>query len=602
MSKAAAGPISVNRRTLADLLPLLPAGARRFLAWYVVLSSALALLDVAALGLLALTLAPMIQGSPVSLPLVGEIPPDGYVGVLLTVSALIIGKSAAAITLQWVVTRRFARYELEIGDRLFAAYIRAPWTDRLSRNTSQLVRLADVGIANATAGFLLPLAGLPALVATFLAVLVVLVIAQPVTAAITLGYMGLVAAVMYFWVSKRSVRNGRANRDYSFKVARLMTEMVGALKEITLRDKAGEVADVVHANRLHTTRARANLSFLSAMPRFVVEAALIGGFLLVGGAAYLADGPEHAFSALALFGVAGFRMVPAVTGFQSVIATTAANIPNAEAVIKDIYAAEGYIARSETVGHEPLTHEPERLVLRDVEFSYAGSSTPAVHGIDLDLPMGSSLALVGSSGAGKSTLVDILLGLLVPDSGTIRIDDQPLEDVLGAWRRRVGYVPQDVSLFDASVAQNVALTWTDDVDRDKVRECLARAQLLDVIEEREGGLDARIGDRGMALSGGQRQRLGIARALYSDPLVLVLDEATSALDTQTEAGVARAIAELQGEVTLIAVAHRLSTIRGLDQVCFMADGGIAARGTFEELVRTVPDFAAQAALAGLVER
>lgn len=596
------GPMSVNRQTLARLLPLLPAGARRFLVWYVFLSSALALLDVAALGLLALTMAPMVQGNPVELPLIGEVPASGYIWILLVVSALIIAKSAAAIVLQWVVTRRFARYELEIGDRLFAAYIRAPWTDRLSRNTSQLVRLADVGIANATAGFLLPLAGLPALMATFGAVLVVLVVAQPVTAAITLAYMGAVAAVMYFWVSKRSVRNGRANRDYSFKVARLMTEMVGALKEITLRDKAGEVADVVHANRLHTTRARANLSFLNAMPRFVIEAALIGGFLLVGGAAYLLEDAAYAFSALALFGVAGFRMVPAVTGFQSVIATTAANIPNAEAVINDIYAAQGYIERSESVGHAPLDHEPGHLVLRNVAFTYAGASTPAVRDIDLDIRMGSSLALVGVSGAGKSTLVDILLGLLVPDTGTIDIDGRPLEDVLGAWRRRVGYVPQDVSLFDGSVAQNVALTWTDVIDRDKVRECLARAQLLDVIEARHGGLDARIGDRGMALSGGQRQRLGIARALYSDPLVLVLDEATSALDTQTEAGVARAIAELQGEVTLIAVAHRLSTIRDLDQVCFMADGTIAARGTFEELVSTVPEFATQAALAGLVDR
>ncbi|MGO1316081.1 MAG: ABC transporter ATP-binding protein [Cellulomonadaceae bacterium] len=596
------GPMSVNRQTLARLLPLLPAGARRFLVWYVFLSSALALLDVAALGLLALTMAPMVQGNPVELPLIGEVPASGYIWILLVVSALIIAKSAAAIVLQWVVTRRFARYELEIGDRLFAAYIRAPWTDRLSRNTSQLVRLADVGIANATAGFLLPLAGLPALMATFGAVLVVLVVAQPVTAAITLAYMGAVAAVMYFWVSKRSVRNGRANRDYSFKVARLMTEMVGALKEITLRDKAGEVADVVHANRLHTTRARANLSFLNAMPRFVIEAALIGGFLLVGGAAYLLEDAAYAFSALALFGVAGFRMVPAVTGFQSVIATTAANIPNAEAVINDIYAAQGYIERSESVGHAPLDHEPGHLVLRNVAFTYAGASTPAVRDIDLDIRMGSSLALVGVSGAGKSTLVDILLGLLVPDTGTIDIDGRPLEDVLGAWRRRVGYVPQDVSLFDGSVAQNVALTWTDVIDRDKVRECLARAQLLDVIEARQGGLDARIGDRGMALSGGQRQRLGIARALYSDPLVLVLDEATSALDTQTEAGVARAIAELQGEVTLIAVAHRLSTIRDLDQVCFMADGTIAARGTFEELVSTVPEFATQAALAGLVGR
>src|SRR5690606_25451586 len=172
-------------RTLRGLMPLLPGRARQFLTGYVVASSSLALLDILALGLLALSLAPMVQGDPVVLPLVGEVAPSGYVGIVAAVSLLIILKGLAAVLVQWMVTRRFARYELEIGDRLFDAYIRAPWTDRLSRNSSQLVRLADVGIANATAGFLLPVAGLPALGATFLAVLVVLVVAQPVTAALT---------------------------------------------------------------------------------------------------------------------------------------------------------------------------------------------------------------------------------------------------------------------------------------------------------------------------------------------------------------------------------------------------------------------------------
>lgn len=589
-------------RTMANLLPLLPGRARRFLSIYMVASSALALLDIAALGLLALTLAPMVAGNPVTLPVIGPVAEESYVWIVVAVSTLIVVKGLLAVALHWVVTRRFAAYELEIGNRLFDAYIRAPWTDRLSRNTSQLVRLADVGIANATAGFLLPVAGLPALGATFLSVLVVLVIAQPVTAALTLGYLGLIGALMYFWVSRRAIAAGRVNRDYSFKVARLMTEMVGALKEITLRDKAGEVAAVVQENRRSTTRARANLSFLAAVPRYVIESAIVGGFILVGGVAYLTGGVGPAFSAVALFAVAGFRMVPAITSFQSVIATTAANIPNVEAVIGDIHAAEGYLAHAETMGREPLDDEPHRLTLRDVAFTYPSGGEPAVRDIDLDLPFGTTLALVGVSGAGKSTLVDILLGLLVPSEGTIDIDGKPLTDVLAAWRRRVGYVPQDVSLFDASVAQNVALTWGDDIDRDKVRDCLARAQLLDVVENRAGGLDARIGDRGMALSGGQRQRLGIARALYSDPLVLVLDEATSALDTQTEASVAGAIAALRGEVTVISVAHRLSTIRASDQVCFMADGTIAARGTFDELVAAVPDFATQASLAGLVAR
>ena len=583
-------------RTWQRLVPLLPGRAQRFLRAYMVANACLSLLDVAALALLAVSLAPMLAGDDASLPLLGEV---GNVVVIAAVSGLILLKGALSVTLQWVVTRRFAAYELEIGDQLFDAYIRAPWTDRLARSTSQLVRLADVGIANATAGFLLPVAGLPALGATFVSVLLVLVVTEPVTAAITLVYLGLVGLLLYRVVSRRSVQAGRVNRDRSFRVARLMTEMVGALKEITLRDKAGEVADVVRGERAHTVRARANLSFLAAVPRYVVETAIVGGFLLVGGAAYLLEGPDAAFGALAMFGVAGFRMVPAITGFQAVVATTAANIPNVTAVVGDIEAADAYVRAAETGGREPLAGEPARVTLRGVGFTYPGSHAPAIRDVDLDVPLGSSLALVGASGAGKSTLVDVLLGLLVPQVGSMRVDEQDLADVLAAWRARVGYVPQDVALFDGSVAQNVALTWTDDIDRDKVRACLASAQLLDVVDARAGGLDARIGDRGMALSGGQRQRLGIARALYSDPLVLVLDEATSALDTQTEASVAAAIAGLRGKVTLISVAHRLSTIRNADQVCFMADGTIVARGTFDEVVAAVPDFQEQAALAGL---
>ncbi|MBE7699546.1 ABC transporter ATP-binding protein/permease [Oerskovia sp. Sa1BUA8] len=588
-------------RTLRNLLPLLPPRGRRFLLLYVIVTSALALLDIMAIGLLALTLTPMISGKDMEIPLVGTVGEGGFVPVLLVASGLIVLKGVLAVLLQWAATRRFAEYELEIGDRLFDAYIRAPWTERLKRSTAQLVRLADVGIANVTAGFLLPVVSLPAQIVTFVAVLGVLVVAQPATAAITLLYLGLVGALLYFGVSKRAVQAGRVNRDVSFRVASLMTEMVGALKEITLRDKATEVARVVHDERKFSTRARSNISFLGAVPRYVLESALVGGFVVVGGFAYLTGGSEGALAAVALFGVAGFRMVPSITAFQSVITQTSSSAPHVTAVLADIAAAERYVADAETVGRAPLDAEPQVLELRDVSFTYPGATTPALRDVDLTIPIGSSLALVGSSGAGKSTLVDLLLGLLVPSDGSIALDGRPLVDVLAAWRSRVGYVPQDVSLFDASVAQNVALTWGDDADPERVREALRRAQLLELVESREGGIHARIGDRGISLSGGQRQRLGIARALYVDPLVLVLDEATSALDTKTESDVTRAIQELQGEVTVISVAHRLSTIRHADQVCFMKDARIEARGTFDELVRDIPEFAIQASLAGLTE-
>ncbi len=585
--------------SLQRLLPYLPGRAKRFLGVYSGLSAFLALVDVAVLGLLALGVSVMVQGTTLDLPVLGEIGPDQYPWLLLVLVGLLMLKSSASVALQWVATRRFAAFELEIGEQLFSAYMRAPWLDRLKRTTAELVRLTDVGIANTVSGFLLPVMSLPTILVTFLALVLVLVVAQPVTALVTLVYLGLIGLVLYFWVARKSIEAGRVNVRYSMRTAALVTEMVGALKEITLQQKFGEVARVVRSNRVHTTRARANMAFLGAVPKFVIDAALVGGFILVGGVSYLLEGTAGAISAVSLFAVAGFRLVPSLTGFQGVVAQATANVTHVDAVLRDMDSAREYIAHAESMGREELVEPVSALHLDGVGFRYPGREDPAVHDVTLDIPIGSSVALVGASGSGKSTLVDLLLGLIVPAEGQIRVGAQPLDDVLGAWRRRVGYVPQDVAIFDGTIAQNVALSWSTDIDREKVVDALRRAQLLDTVESRPGGLDSTVGERGMSLSGGQRQRLGIARALYADPLVLVLDEATSALDTKTESDVTAALRALEGNVTIVSVAHRLATIRHAEQVCFMSDGRIVAKGRFEDLVRDVPEFAVQASLAGL---
>lgn len=585
--------------TYRQVMPNLPASARRYINTYVVLSSLLAALDVAALMLLAASLSSMLSGSPVQLPVVGPIGPDGYIWIILLVSGLIILKSTASLVMQWFATRRLAGFELEIGDQLFQSYIHAPWIDRLQRNTTHLVRLADVGIANVTSGFLLPFMSLPALLTTSLLVVLVILVVQPLTALVTVGYLGLIALLLYVVLSRRTVTAGRVNRDYSFRVAALMTDMVSALKEITLRNKSAEVARVVQQDRSVSAKARANLNFLSSVPRFVLDAGIVGGFLLVGGAALLFSGFDSAVSAIALFGVAGFRLVPSLTGFQSLISMMTANIPHVEAVLRDIESSRRYRENSERIGHEPIVGAPSALALDGVGFTFPQSPHPALRGVSGSIEFGSRVGIVGASGAGKSTLIDLLLGLLTPTEGRITLGEQNLTDVMAAWRVRVGYVPQDVALFDATIAQNVALTWSDDFDETRVREALRKAQLLEVVEARADGINGRVGDRGLQLSGGQRQRLGIARALYAEPLVLVLDEATSALDTRTEAAVTASIDALGADITVISVAHRLSTIRNSDQVWFLRDGEVRARGTFAEVIAREPEFAHQAALAGL---
>lgn len=587
--------------TYRKMLWLLPAGARRFISTYSISLGLLAILDAASLAILAVIITPLVANRPIDLPVLGHVEGFGLLILLGVVCALMILKSALSLTLIWFATRRFAKYELEIGNVLLDTYLRSTWTHRLTRNSSDIVRIADLGIANAIAGFLLPGASLLGEALTFLSVLAVLAVAQPVIAVVALVYLGMVGSVMFFWISRRAHEAGRVGNRSSLKVSRLLTEMVGALKEITLRDKVDEVASFVRTNRAVTARARSNMQFLGSVPRYVLEAALVGGFVLVGSVGYLMGGVVAAVTAISLFALAGFRMSPSIQRFQTVTAQVMGNTALADAVIKDIEDAETVPIAVNSGESAILSPNPQALTLEHVGFSYNLGADQAVDDVSLSIPFGSSAAIVGASGAGKSTIVDLILGLLEPTTGVIAIDGTPIAHVAKSWRSRVGYIPQEVALFDGTVAQNVALTWTDDFDHDRVISALEQAQLLPAIEARPDGIDGRIGERGLGLSGGQRQRLGIARALYSDPLVLVMDEATSALDTATEAAVSDAIKSLQGRVTTVTVAHRLATIKHSDQIFFMSAGRVEASGTFEELVDRVPEFAQQAGFAGLAE-
>ncbi|WP_299165924.1 ABC transporter ATP-binding protein [uncultured Arthrobacter sp.] len=593
--------IQINQR----LLRVLPDSARRFLIRYAVLSSSLALIDIVALGLLAITLSSIITENSIS---VGPIAIDSvadYAVVLVIFCTLVIVKSALNVLLLRVATKRFAAHEVAIGDRLLAAYMRAPWVDRLKRNSSELVRSVDSGVSITVSGVLMPSMGLAGEIVSVLAVVVVLLVSNWITAITAIIYLGLVALFLSQGISRRAVANGRRNRQFSLRTVRLITEAMGALKEVTLKGATEDVEKAVHDNRIHSSQARSMALFLGQVPRFVLESALIGGFLLVGVVGMVTspagiDPVTNTLASIALFGVAGFRIVPSLTRFQSILSTVHSSTPFAEQVLSDIKEAEARAKDEESPDQSDLPEGVPDVVLRDVTFTYPGSDVPALSDINMSIPAGSRVAVVGSSGAGKSTLIDLLLGLLLPSSGEVLVGGVPMGTVLHSWRSRVGYVPQEVSLFDASIAQNVALTWdAEEVDPDRVRRALKRAQMLDAVEARPDGIYGAAGERGMALSGGQRQRLGIARGLYSDPVVLVLDEATSALDTTTEAAVTDAIRNLAGRITTITVAHRLSTIKDSDIVFFFADGRLAAQGTFTEVIASMPDFARQAALAGL---
>ena len=236
-----------------------------------------------------------------------------------------------------------------------------------------------------------------------------------------------------------------------------------------------------------------------------------------------------------------------------------------------------------------------------VSVTYPGSARPALSEVSLRIPAGATVALVGRSGAGKSTLVDVILGVLTPDSGGVLISGATPAEAIARWPGGIAYVPQDVVLANDSVRANVALGLPEEaIDDELVWEALRRAHLADFVVKDSAGLDTQIGEAGVRLSGGQRQRLGIARALYTKPRLLVLDEATSALDVETELAVSVMIRELGAEVTRVIIAHRLSTVRTADEVLYLEEGRVLARGSFEEVVARSPNFSRQARIMGLV--
>jgi ABC-type multidrug transport system fused ATPase/permease subunit len=365
-----------------------------------------------------------------------------------------------------------------------------------------------------------------------------------------------------------------------------------------------------------SAKAIGDNQYILEVPKYVLETTLIVASFALAIIQFVTKDLTAAATTVALFLTAGFRIIPAMLRLQAAginirngaegarstfqLATFLNDNPNAHATVaanrplpKDPAEIKAMIAR----GHEGFSASVE---VDGVSVTYLDADAPALLDATLSVPAGTSLALVGSTGAGKSTLADVILGVLHPDVGTVRVGGLPPREAIATWPGALAYVPQTVALVDGSVRDNVALGLpAAAVDDERVWEALERAHLAGFLRDNREGLDTFIGERGIRLSGGQRQRLGIARALYTRPLLLVLDEATSALDAETEQSIVHTLAELEGSVTTITIAHRLATVRTADQVIYLEDARIVAKGSFTEVRDLVPDFDRQAALLGL---
>jgi len=514
----------------------------------------------------------------------------------------LIGKTVISIVMTRKILLFMSLRGAAISSRLVSKLLAQPITFVQQWSTQELIFAVNRGIEVIT----LYVIATSVVIISDLSLLVFLVIGlflvDPLTSLSTILIFGIIAVALYKLMHGKAQRIGELSSELSILSNDEVNEVLNSYRETVVRNRQSFYLAKLSRTRITLSKANAEISFMPYVSKYVIETSLIVGALLIGGIQFIVQDNIQAVSNLAIFLAAGSRIAPAVLRIQqgSILFK---NSVGASKPTLDLIERLGDSAEVQTeYSWTESTYEgfSPGVELKQVKYSYPESSFSALMSVDLTINPGSIVAIVGPSGAGKTTLVDVLLGVLEPDSGSVLVSGvRPLE-AISKWPGAIAYVPQDVLVANGSIRENVALGYpleaaTDELISDAVRI----ASLTELVATLPEGLDANLGERGAKISGGQRQRIGIARALFTKPKLLVLDEATSALDGGTEENISSDIQKLRGSTTVVLIAHRLSTVRDADLVLYMDKGEIVARGTFEEVRNAVPDFDRQAKLMGL---
>lgn len=515
-------------------------------------------------------------------------------GVLVLVLALIIVgafvlKDVVSIFFRWWQLNFMARNQVAIQARILEGYLVGPYAWHLTKNTSDKLWTVQSAVGIGFTGGISAVLGVITEVLTITFIFVSLLFISPGATAGAILYLGIAGLIVQRVIRPRILHASQRNLEASQAVAKSSLQSLTAVKEIKLRHAHRPFVESFAESSTKGARAGVSASLLGEIPKYFLEIVFIVGVGLLAVASATASSSGDSLTLLAIFVAAGTRILPsAVRLINAIAGVRFARAPLAHLVAEN--RMQENARRADLEAHVTDEVPQGDVVVRDLTFAYADQPDALVlRGVDLDIPSGRTIAMVGSSGAGKSTFVDILLGLHRPSSGTITAGGLNVFDNLPGWQRRLAVVPQDVTLLDETLGSNIA--FDEEVDEGRLAEAVERAQLSDLVRSLPDGLDTEIGERGVRLSGGQRQRIGIARALYRRPALLVLDEATSALDNETERRLTETIEGLKGTMTMVIVAHRLSTVRHADQLVFMSRGKVETVGTFDEVRAANPEFA-----------
>ena len=570
------------KKIFALLTPLERSQAWRLL----VLMLVGALLETASVGLIVPALSLMSQEklpdsyswlSPV-LEFLGNPNQDELIilGVILLLGIYFV-KTIFLVFLTWKQNVFVFGVRAALSQRLFSGYLHQPWSFHLQRNSAQLINTLTNETNQFGSSALYPTLILLTEILVLIGICTLLIYTEPLGAMMLVSVLGLALWVYHRLTRNHLVRWGKARQFHEGLRVQHVQQGLGGAKEVKLAGREVEFLERYNHHNINIARVMQLQSTLQQIPRLWLELLAVAGLaLLVFAMVVQGKSPASVFATLGLFAGAAFRLLPSASRIMGAIQNLRYSGSVVDFLCKEILILE----QQHKENRKPLSFQGS-IALEGICYQYPSASVASLTDITLTIPHGACIGLIGGSGAGKSTLVDIVLGLLTPTSGQVKVDGFDIQTSLRGWQDQIGYVPQSIFLTDDTLRRNIAFGVPDNqIDDVAVQRAIHMAQLEEFVSGLPEGMQTVVGERGVRLSGGQRQRIGIARALYNDPQVLVLDEATSALDTKTEEGVMDAVNALVGEKTIVIIAHRLTTVSRCERLYRLEHGRIVEDGTY----------------------